>query len=190
MPDATALPSDVPSVFLLPTADQRAAGGTHGSAVRGALRAMTHDDWTLEQDLSRDAAVQRWTFYPADLSADDARTRAALAVDRRRTGASARFVVLDDDGPAGTAGIAIPRGVPEVFYALLPRARGRGLASRAARTLSSWALRAGYPEVHLFTLEGNTASEAVAERAGFTRGETATVVRDGIKETTTCWVRR
>ncbi len=58
--------------------------------------------------------------------------------------------------------------LPEVFYALLPQGRGRGAATVAAVALSDWALSLGLAPVLLFTMIGNTTSEAVAARAGFT----------------------
>jgi len=58
-------------------------------------------------------------------------------------------------------------GVPEVFYALLPEARGRGAATSAVRALCHWLGSLGHGEVALETIEGNIASERVAVRAGF-----------------------
>ena len=58
--------------------------------------------------------------------------------------------------------------VPEVFYALLPGGRGRGLATSATCQLSDWALGVEHELVVLKRIVGNTASEAVARRSGFT----------------------
>lgn len=61
------------------------------------------------------------------------------------------------------AGIAaLDAEVPEVVYALLPAARGRGVATEAATCLSDWLLDHGRPVVALITVEGNVASERVA----------------------------
>ncbi|WP_199506491.1 GNAT family N-acetyltransferase [Geodermatophilus sp. TF02-6] len=49
------------------------------------------------------------------------------------------------------------------------RARGRGYAVEAAAALAEWALSHDAPRVHLFTDVANTASQRVAERAGFRR---------------------
>ena len=58
----------------------------------------------------------------------------------------------------------------EIGYWLAPEARGRGAATRALRLLSAWTLRE-WPigRLHLMADVDNTASQAVAERAGFTR---------------------
>ena len=53
--------------------------------------------------------------------------------------------------------------------AIAPWARRRGYAAEAARALADWALALGAPRVHLYADVGNTASQAVARRAGFTQ---------------------
>ncbi|MCF4121853.1 GNAT family N-acetyltransferase [Antribacter sp. KLBMP9083] len=147
------------------------------------LRALVERDWPLEAALSRVSDVTRWTYYPPGMSEEEARTRAARSAERRAEGVGARYVLLSDGVPAGTAGIgALLTDRPEVFYSLLPAGRGHGLATRAATALAAWALGAGYPRVALLTLPGNAASEAVAGRAGFVEsgeetGEDGRVVR-------------
>jgi RimJ/RimL family protein N-acetyltransferase len=56
-----------------------------------------------------------------------------------------------------------------VGYWIAPWARGRGYAAEAARGLAEWALGHGAPRVHLYADVRNTASQAVARRAGFTQ---------------------
>lgn len=148
-------------------------------AAHATLRLMTVDDWPVEVALSAEPDVVRWTRYPAGLDEAGARAR----VDVRVRGAAARsgghYVVHGPTGSiAGTAGIAVnDQLAPEVFYALLPAGRGQGLATAATLQLTAWALRAGHDSVVLKTIVGNTASERVARRAGFTAVglETATV---------------
>ncbi len=54
-------------------------------------------------------------------------------------------------------------------YWLVPSARGRGLASAAARTLARWGFEAmGMKRIELAILPENTASHRVAERLGAT----------------------
>ncbi|WP_265520366.1 GNAT family N-acetyltransferase [Oerskovia flava] len=152
----------------------------------GGLRRLTSHDWPLEQALSRVADVPRWTYYPPDLSDDDARERVRVAVERDRAGITARYVVLLDGKPVGTAGVAARTPLAaEVFYALLPVGRGHGLATCAVVELATWGFGAGYHEVRLATVVGNEASEAVAARAGFRA--VGTQVQDD--RTTTLWVR-
>jgi RimJ/RimL family protein N-acetyltransferase len=61
------------------------------------------------------------------------------------------------------------RDAIEVGYWLLTDARGRGVATRAVITLVDWAFANGFFRVEAVVRLGNTASERVLERAGFTR---------------------
>lgn len=133
------------------------------------LRAINIDDWALEYQLSRDPDVVMWTFYPSDMDEDQSRRRIAESQAGADAGLMKRYVILDQAGHAlGTCGIASLRtDVPEIFYALLPTARGRGAATEATKLLATWALTHGFSQVALETVEDNTASERVARRAGF-----------------------
>lgn len=131
------------------------------------LRALRLEDWTLEQALSRDPDVVRWTYYPVDL--DDEQALGRISRTHERSGLVRRYSIRDtDDEPWGTCGLGrLDTEVPEVFYALLPGGRGRGAATEAARLLTEWTLGSGRPAVALLTIEGNQASERVARRIGF-----------------------
>lgn len=156
------------------------------------LRALAVDDWTLEQRLSRDDEVVRWTYYPLDLSEEKARTRIAVAQERAEAGLMQRYAVLDESGAAlGTCGVgALTTDSPELFYALLPEARGRGSASGAVRLLTDWLLDHAYRQLSLITVEGNVASEAVALRSGFTLADRHEGDHRGKPVTLTRWTRR
>lgn len=41
------------------------------------LRALTVDDWVVEQQLSRDPEVVKWTYYPSDMDERQSRQRIA-----------------------------------------------------------------------------------------------------------------
>jgi RimJ/RimL family protein N-acetyltransferase len=110
----------------------------------------------------------RWTTHPIGL--DEATARAKVERGRVSTVVRRYSIVLNGQ-IVGLAGIAISDD-PEIFYALLPAARGRGAATAAARALTDWALEAGARRVVLLTIPGNAASEAVARRAGFTQSGT------------------
>lgn len=132
------------------------------------LRALGEADWELEYALSRVADVPQWTYYPPDMDEAMARRRVARTMQRHEEGAAARYAVVYDGVTLGTAGMGLGGGAePEVFYVLLPKGRGQGVATAAARLLSDWLLENGAGRVALETIEGNTASEAVARRAGF-----------------------
>jgi RimJ/RimL family protein N-acetyltransferase len=81
-------------------------------------------------------------------------------------------VVIEADGAlVGTGGLSLRSGRmgPEIGYSIAPWARRNGYAAEAAHALAEWGLAQGAPRVHLFADVRNTASQAVAVRAGFTR---------------------
>jgi RimJ/RimL family protein N-acetyltransferase len=87
-------------------------------------------------------------------------------------GIAAAFAVTERGGPALGQVLLEVRGSgrADVGYWLLAEARGRGLATRALRLLSSWALdQPGIARLQLWTSPENTASAGVAERSGFKR---------------------
>ena len=60
-------------------------------------------------------------------------------------------------------------GQIEIGYWLLEDARGRGVATRAARFAAEYGFSLGADRIEARVFVGNTASERVLERAGFTR---------------------
>ena len=61
------------------------------------------------------------------------------------------------------------RRIVEIGYFVLPHARRRGVATTIARLLAEHAFSLGIERVAAYVNVGNTASERVADRAGFTR---------------------
>jgi RimJ/RimL family protein N-acetyltransferase len=61
------------------------------------------------------------------------------------------------------------RRIAEIGYFILPGARKRGFGTTVARTLAEHAFSLGVERVAAYVNVGNTASERVLERAGFTR---------------------
>jgi RimJ/RimL family protein N-acetyltransferase len=157
------------------------------------LRAMTVEDWTLEQALSRDLDVIRWTTHPPHLTEAAARQRMAEVADRARRLIGQRYAVCSPDGEAlGTAALTVGRSPePSVGYALLPAGRGRGMAATAVRLMSDWVLSIGHPCVTLGMLSDNAASAAVAARAGFREvGVRSSCRPDGTAAEVLWWERR
>jgi RimJ/RimL family protein N-acetyltransferase len=106
--------------------------------------------------------------------------RAALAqrlldgdVADRAEGTSAAFAVVDDRTGAllGDAGLRIVdamMGVGMISYAVVPSARGRGVATASVRALATWAFdTVGLRRLEIGHDPANTASCLVASRAGF-----------------------
>jgi len=133
------------------------------------LRALSVEDWALEQAMSRDPDVVRWTYYPVEMTEEESRHRIKSSLERTKLGLVRRYAIVDRmDDPVGTCGIGSLEGdCPEIFYAVLPQARSRGIATDATRLLAEWALTNGYAMVSLETLDGNEASARVASKAGF-----------------------
>ena len=89
-----------------------------------------------------------------------------------RSGTGAAFAICDTDGASSGHVLVELReaGRADVGYWLLPEGRGRGRATRALRLVSRWALaQPGVARLQLWTVPENTASQRVAERAGFQR---------------------
>ena len=69
-------------------------------------------------------------------------------------------------GLAGFKGLS-SAGDVELFYELIPEARGQGLATEAALELSLWALKHGASRVTAKIEASNADSRRVLERCGF-----------------------
>lgn len=120
---------------------------------------------------------------------DAARERIRHYERRSAEGATQRFVILDSSGRVlGTCGIGrLQEDAPEFFYALLPWGRGRGAATQAVLAMVEWAFAHGRPRVRLRIIDGNTASERVAGRVGFSPGQRAEDEHRGRSVSLTEW---
>jgi RimJ/RimL family protein N-acetyltransferase len=122
---------------------------------------------------SQDPETQRWIgAMPSPYTREDARRFVEDVAPKERADRLGLSVVMEADGDlVGTGGIYLRGGRlgPEVGYTVAPWARRRGFAAETAHALAEWGLGLGAPRVHLYADVGNTASQAVAERAGFRR---------------------
>lgn len=147
---------------------------------RWSLVPLSPQTAAIEVRLAQDAAVREWTFYPPGLTPAGAALRARRSVRNMQARLGQRYVIREGPEPVGTAGVgATLDGAAELFYALLPEARGRGAASAAVRALRRWAREAGIQRVQATTLIGNTSSERVLRAAGFSSVGLAADSRDG-----------
>jgi ribosomal-protein-alanine N-acetyltransferase len=127
----------------------------------------------VRADRGRDELIQRFTTEPATLTAGMVR-RAIVDLLAAGSG-SVGFLVADAVTGVRLGNIALEHenGVGEVSYWLAPGARGRGVATRALRMLSARAFGSlELTELVLWTRTDNSASRAVAERAGYRRDPT------------------
>jgi RimJ/RimL family protein N-acetyltransferase len=161
--------TDTAAPFRLPESPPRLSDEV------AALRLLAPADTDLVVSGSQDSDVTRWTFLPARLDTSGA----AALLQRWAAGSSdglmRQYAIADARDTATPVGIGSlilqdaddPRCV-DVAYWLLPQGRGRGLVTHAVQLMLAWAFDlAGCHGAVLHTMEGNTASEAVAERAGF-----------------------
>lgn len=147
---------------------------------RWSLVPLDQQSALIEARLAADPIVRRWTFYPAGLTPADAELRARRSVRNMQTRRGQRYVIRDGREPVGTAGIGTTLDdAAEIYYALLPEARGRGAASAAVRALQRWAREARVERLQASTLIGNTGSERVLRAAGFLPAGMAADPRDG-----------
>jgi RimJ/RimL family protein N-acetyltransferase len=139
---------------------------------RLTLRPYRPDDVDAVHRASQDPETQRWIgLLPLPYTREEARKFVEdIAMKEREDGLGLSVVIEADGELVGTGGLHLRPGRlgPEIGYSVAPWARRRGYAAEAAHGLAAWALGHGAPRVHLFADVGNTASQAVAVRAGFT----------------------
>lgn len=120
-----------------------------------------------------DPEIQRYTRVPSPYLEADARAFVGSASTRRILGQSMELVVAAraDDRLLGMIGLISDRydhERAEIGYWIAPAARGRGVATRALRLLSRWAVTdGGFARIDLQAAISNIASLMVAERCGF-----------------------
>lgn len=82
------------------------------------------------------------------------------------------FAIVAGDRFAGSAGVGRTDwtdGRAEIGYWIAPWARRKGYAVEATRGVSAYAFEKGMHRMELLVAVGNTASQGVAAKAGFTR---------------------
>jgi RimJ/RimL family protein N-acetyltransferase len=141
------------------------------------LRTWTTADAPLLMEASADAAIRRFSLHrsgPFTLAEAEEQLRDCettwLTSDAlgRPTGS----LVITELGTGASIGQCGVDGwsdgdVAQIGYWVLPRARGRGIATRAVVELTSWLFALGAQRVVLTVAEENHASIRVAQRAGF-----------------------
>ncbi|HEV7211206.1 MAG TPA: GNAT family N-acetyltransferase [Blastococcus sp.] len=141
---------------------------------RLVLRPHREDDVDAITAACQDPDLQRWlTALPSPYTRDDAVTYVRdISTGGRARGTDLGCAIEADGELVGTCGVHSLTGGrlgPEIGYWIAPAARRRGYAAEAAHAVAEWALGLGAPRVHLYADVRNTASQAVARRAGFTQ---------------------
>ncbi len=138
------------------------------------LRVMVEADLPAIAAACRDPDIPRWTRVPEDYREADARSWFQQEAAERSRGQQLGLVVVDLDGDRllGSVGIVHPNwaeGRCELGYWVAREARGRGIATRAVRLLTTWIFDSlPIDRVEICAEPRNTASRRVAEQAGFT----------------------
>jgi RimJ/RimL family protein N-acetyltransferase len=137
------------------------------------LRAWRTDDLDGLVEICQDPEIQRFTAVPEGYSRDDALMFMAVKVAREERGEAVSFAV-DDAVSSRLVGSVdlrcVQDGCATIGYMVGAGARRRGVATRALRLVSRWALaELGLARLEVRTRVDNAASQRVAERAGFTR---------------------
>jgi RimJ/RimL family protein N-acetyltransferase len=138
------------------------------------LRPWRVEDVPALVEICQDPEIQRFTRVPANYTRDDALMYMASKTAREERGELVAFALVDAADEARLLGSIDMRrdedGRACIGYLLGPEARGRGMATRAVRLLSRWALAdLGLARVEIQARPDNPASQRVAERAGFVR---------------------
>lgn len=139
------------------------------------LRPWREGDVPALVEACQDPEIPRWTVVPSPYAEADARAFVAGQTERLSRGEAAPFAIIDARGNDFLGSIEVTlldrrSGRGEIGYWVAAAARRQGVALRAVRLLSAWALE----ELELERLEllvepDNPASQAVAEAAGYTR---------------------
>jgi RimJ/RimL family protein N-acetyltransferase len=126
------------------------------------------------QRLIEDPEVVRNTRVPSDATAAFAPGWVGRYVDGWEDGSRAGFAILAPDGTflgfGGIVDLNLDARQGEIGYVVAAEARGRGVARRALRLITDWALDGlGLERVELHIDPENLASIRVAERCGYVR---------------------
>ena len=141
-----------------------------------ALRPPTDDDVDAITAACQDPDIPRYTRVPTPYVRADAESFVRTASEGWAAGTNGSLLVVDaaDErvllGATGVHRLAEDRAVAEVGYWIEKSARRRGIATRALRLVSRWAvLDLGVRRLELLADPENVGSLRVAEAGGFTR---------------------
>ena len=118
------------------------------------------------------AELRPWMPWAAEpLSVDQQAVRMAVGAEAAALGGDGSYVLFVGEDAAGIVGVHDRLGDPmarEIGYWVRTSFAGRGLVTRAVRTVVEVLARAGIDRCEIHCDEANPKSAAVAERAGFT----------------------
>jgi RimJ/RimL family protein N-acetyltransferase len=140
------------------------------------LRAHREQDIEPTVAMFGDELSKRWLSAPQPYTLEEGRRWCMDSSHLLRAmGDGIHWAITDAQSGRYLGGIGVKgtdwlRRSTEIGYAIAPWARGRGYAPEALRVAAEWILREqSFNRVELFAATGNTASQRVAEKAGFAR---------------------
>ena len=139
-----------------------------------SLRHFTLDDVADVTRACHDPEIVRWTAsIPIPYTESDAQGWIERHSELWNSGITAQFAIVDATNGAFMGNIYVivapyMLGRAALGYWVAEWARARGVATRSLLMASKWAIDFLDPrELYLETLEGNVASERVAEKSGY-----------------------
>jgi [ribosomal protein S5]-alanine N-acetyltransferase len=137
------------------------------------LRRWEEGDLDCVEQAAEDPDIPKGTTVPATFTPAEGRAWIERQWSRAESGTGLSQAIAEAaSGEALGAGVLMTRqrSSAEIGFWLVPRARGRGIGSRAVRLLARWAVKeAGLARVEAFVIPDNIASQRVLEKAGFRR---------------------
>ena len=134
------------------------------------LREWTEDDVPALVAACNDPEIPRWIpVIPRPYGEDDA---LRFVRGEWRTNAGHQFAITQDGVVVGSIGMSVNEDLRRgrIGYWCAKEARGRGVTTRALRTLCRWAFdELDLERLELMTDPDNHASQRVAEKVGFQR---------------------
>jgi [ribosomal protein S5]-alanine N-acetyltransferase len=137
------------------------------------LRKWSEADVGCVQEASTDPRIPEWTTVPAAFTEGEGLAFIRRQWGRLDSGEGISLALADaatNEAVGLIAAMLHPRraGVAEIGYWVIPRARGRGLATRAIRLASAWALSdAGLARVEALVEPENSVSQRALQAGGF-----------------------
>jgi len=120
----------------------------------------------------QDPEIPRWTRVPSPYTRADAEFFLARSAEEEAAGRTLNLLAVDaaDDRLLGSFSLMELDRDPaygEIGYWVAAEARGRGVATRAVRLLTQWALEQGRTDLEVLPHKDNGPSRRVAEKAGY-----------------------
>ncbi len=136
------------------------------------LRRWTMDDLGCVEQAAQDSRIPEGTTVPADFTPDRGREYISRQLGRQIKG-DGLSLAISSVGTGEAMGMVVlmlrdVEATAEIGYWIVPGQRGRGLATRAIRLVSRWAVQeAGFARVGARVMPDNEPSLRALQKCGF-----------------------